>query len=108
MTCNEYQLKAAATFIVEGEMKIPYLALGLVGEAGEVAEKIKKAIRNHNSDFSKLDRDDLKRELGDVLWYIATLSRELGLELDDVVTTNLEKLSDRKERGAIASTGDYR
>lgn len=85
-----------------------YFTLGLTGEAGEIAEKIKKVIRNHDGDYTKLDREDLTKELGDVMWYLAMLADTFDIELDDVARANIAKLADRKNRGVIKSTGDYR
>lgn len=107
MTFSEYQEKAISLLTVEKNLEA-YLTLGLVGEAGEIAEKVKKIIRNEQGDFAKLNRDDIKRELGDVLWYLSALAQNLNIDLDDVATTNLNKLFDRKARGTINSTGDYR
>lgn len=107
MTFSEYQEKAIATLTVEENLET-YLTLGLVGEAGEIAEKVKKIIRNEQGNFATLDPSDMKRELGDVLWYLSALARTLGIDLDDVAETNLAKLLDRKARGTINSTGDYR
>lgn len=110
MRLNEYQTQARTTFTIENDLskQVTYLTLGLNGEAGEVAEKIKKVIRDNDVDFSKLNLDDVKKELGDVLWYIATLSNVLGLELEDVASTNLEKLFSRKTRGVQHGSGDNR
>ena len=85
-----------------------YPALGLAGEAGEVLEKLKKAIRDKQGYISESDLLLIKKELGDVLWYVATLSSELGLSLDDVATTNLNKVKDRKRRGTTSGSGDER
>lgn len=85
-----------------------YPALGLAGEAGEVAEKCKKIIRDHGGYVSVTDRDLLAKELGDVLWYVAVLAKEFGLDLDLVASMNLEKLASRKERGVIGGSGDER
>ena len=82
--------------------------LGLVGEAGEVADKYKKIIRDRASVISDDDRDALVKELGDVLWYVATLARYLGASLDSVATLNVAKLSDRKNRRLIQGEGDNR
>lgn len=110
MTLNDYQNQAATTnsFALDDPLAPYYFALGLNGEAGEVAEKMKKIIRNHQNDMSKLDLDDFKKELGDVLWYLAMMSRQVGLSLEDVAATNLAKLADRKARDVIKSTGDNR
>ncbi|NCU30555.1 hypothetical protein EOL73_04470 [Candidatus Saccharibacteria bacterium] len=110
MNFNDYQKQAKTTLTVNKDLttQIIYLALGLVGESGEIAEKIKKIIRNEDGDFEKLDREDIKRELGDVLWYLAMLADTLELKFDDVAAANLSKLADRKQRGVVNSTGDYR
>ena len=110
MTFDEYQKQAATTSTIDpNSVTAPYyFALGLTGKAGEVAEKLKKVIRNHDGDISQLDMTEFKKELGDVLWYIAMMSRQVGLSLEDVAATNLAKLADRKERDVIKSTGDNR
>lgn len=83
---------------------IVYPALGLAGESGEIAEKIKKYLRGDK----ELDKDAVLSELGDPLWYIASLADDLGYTLQDVVDRNVEKLSSRKERGVIKGSGDNR
>jgi|SRR6478609_2798676 len=83
---------------------IVYPALGLAGEAGEIAEKVKKFLRGDK----ELDRDALLSELGDPLWYIASLADDLGYTLQDVVDRNVEKLTSRKERGVVKGSGDNR
>ncbi|PKM91668.1 hypothetical protein CVU82_00455 [Candidatus Falkowbacteria bacterium HGW-Falkowbacteria-1] len=85
-----------------------YPVLGLVGEAGEVAEKIKKIIRDDDGIVTEEKRGEIKKELGDVLWYLAQLSSEFGLELEDVASGNLEKLFSRLERNQIKGSGDNR
>jgi NTP pyrophosphatase (non-canonical NTP hydrolase) len=85
-----------------------YPTLGLVGESGEVAEKIKKILRDKNGIVEKEDREEIKKELGDVLWYLAQISTELKIKLDDVAKTNLEKLFSRLKRGKIKGSGDNR
>ena len=85
-------------------------ALGLAGETGEVLEKIKKMIRDKNGVFSPTPEDiaELKKELGDVLWYISALAFYNGIDLDDVARANLDKLRSRKERNKIHGSGDNR
>lgn len=85
-----------------------YPTLGLCGEAGEVADKVKKVIRDRGGSFSPEVIEALKLELGDVLWYVAQLSTELGLDLADVATANLEKLASRAVRNVISGDGDQR
>ena len=114
MTLDEYQA-AIVKFDtnVSGEYDLrdgTYVdkILGLVGEAGEVADKYKKIIRDKASVVSDDDRAELVKELGDVLWYVATLARYLGASLDDVAALNVAKLSDRKTRHLIQGEGDNR
>lgn len=111
-TMNEYQADAAQTMIYK--WKVIYPALGLANEAGEVAGKIKKLIRDDNVSFDgKVDlsdkqRADIAAELGDVLWYIAALARDLNIPLNDIANINIEKLMSRKERGVLGGSGDNR
>ena len=85
-----------------------YPVLGLTGEAGEVAEKVKKIFRDQGGVITNADRDALKKELGDTLWYLAQIATELGIPLADVATDNIKKLSSRRERGTIGGNGDDR
>ena len=85
-----------------------YPTLGLCGEAGEVADKVKKVLRDHGGLFSPERVEAIKLELGDVLWYVAQLATELGLDLEAVAAANLEKLSSRAARDVIAGEGDDR
>lgn len=84
--------------------------LGLAGETGEVIEKIKKMIRDKDGVFHATpeDLDELKKELGDVLWYLSAIAFYNGIELEDVATTNLDKLVSRQERNKIHGSGDNR
>jgi|TARA_R100001460_G_scaffold45080_2_gene82096 NTP pyrophosphatase (non-canonical NTP hydrolase) len=103
MSLGQYQSAAAKTAMYKHNHKILYPALGLAGEAGEVANKVKKMLRDDN-----LDKNAIASEIGDVLWYAAMLSKDLNIELHDVAMKNLEKLYDRKERGTIQGDGDER
>ncbi|MBI5798439.1 MAG: nucleoside triphosphate pyrophosphohydrolase family protein [Candidatus Yonathbacteria bacterium] len=109
MQFKDYENEAIKTaeYPTVGE-KFVYPTLGLVGEAGEVAEKIKKLFRNDDGVLTDAHREELKKELGDVLWYLAALSRELGFSLDDVAEANITKLRSRAQRGVIKSSGDNR
>ncbi|VXB38073.1 nucleoside triphosphate pyrophosphohydrolase family protein [Nocardioides sp. AX2bis] len=109
MDCNDYQRAALRTARdVDAPDEFMHLVLGLVGEAGEVAEKVKKLVRDHGSDLDRLDRDDMAAELGDVLWYTAVLASFLGLSLDDIAQGNVTKLADRQRRAALGGSGDHR
>jgi len=108
MDINDYQHKARETAKYPTEHGLTYCALGLTGEAGEVADKIKKIIRDKGGVVSADDRIELAKELGDVLWYIANLSFELNLALDFVAGKNIDKLMSRLERGVISGEGDNR
>jgi NTP pyrophosphatase (non-canonical NTP hydrolase) len=85
-----------------------YPTLGLCGEAGEVADKVKKVLRDENGAFTPEVIAGLELELGDVLWYVAQLATELGLELDQIAQANLDKLRSRAARNVIAGSGDRR
>ena len=109
MNFNEYQIKARETAVYPNiNSNFIYPTLGLVGEAGEVAEKIKKVIRDNNGIISEEKKEEIKKELGDVLWYVANLAKELDIDLDDVAQGNIEKLFSRMERNKIHGDGDNR
>jgi len=110
MTLDEYQTNAQKTAIYPalGGAMWAYPAFGLSGEAGEIANKLKKVIRDDNGQVSQEVKQALKDELGDVLWYVSELSRQLGLSLEDIASENIEKLSSRKQRGKLHGSGDNR
>ncbi|HWA51634.1 MAG TPA: nucleoside triphosphate pyrophosphohydrolase family protein [Patescibacteria group bacterium] len=85
-----------------------YPALGLAGETGEVLEKIKKLFRDNNGKLTKENNEELKKELGDILWYVSQLSLELGIKLNDVAVANVEKLTSRQKRNKLHGNGDNR
>lgn len=110
MNFNEYQQQARQTAIYPGkdEGNITYPSLGLAGEAGEVCEKVKKIIRDHEGHVSDEQRETLKKELGDVLWYVASLAAELELDMDSIARTNINKLLSRQQRNQLHGSGDER
>ncbi|MFA6376389.1 MAG: nucleoside triphosphate pyrophosphohydrolase family protein [Candidatus Paceibacterota bacterium] len=109
MEFNEYQKMARTTAIYSGAGKnFIYPVLGLCGESGEVAEKIKKIIRDGGGIVSEEQKRELEKELGDVLWYVANLGVELGLDMDDIASKNIAKLKSRQERGVLHGSGDNR
>ncbi|MFH0804601.1 MAG: nucleoside triphosphate pyrophosphohydrolase family protein [Patescibacteria group bacterium] len=109
MDLNEYQSRARATALYPdvGSNYI-YPVLGLVGEAGELANKVKKISRDHGGVLDDGQKQAIAEELGDTLWYVANLAAELGILLDTVASRNLEKLSSRKHRGTLHGVGDNR
>ena len=109
MDFDTYQRLAAATALYpDVGSNVLYPTLGLCGESGEVAEKVKKVLRDHGGTWSAASREAVKLELGDVLWYVSRLAAELDLSLDDVATTNLGKLKSRQQRHNICGEGDLR
>jgi len=109
MNLDDYQTAALRTAAPKDKHnEVFHLILGLTGEAGEIAEKAKKIVRDKKSDFSQLDVEDLKKELGDVLWYVAVLADYFDIPLSEVGEKNIAKLADRQKRGLIGGSGDNR
>ena len=106
---NTYQQESRKTWgLIHTDHPIVYPTLGLANEAGEVAGKVKKIFRDKGGVIDETDRQALKGELGDVLWYLAQICTELDLTLAEVAGANLEKLFSRLERGVIGGEGDKR
>ncbi len=114
MNFDEYQKKALSTDLTpgkdEGLLSISFMdkVLGLVGESGEFADKIKKILRDKNAELSEEDRLGLIKELGDVLWYTAVLADRLGANFSEVAEGNINKLFKRKATGKLGGSGDNR
>lgn len=115
MQMNDYQ-ETIVKFDVNGDRRdlsavdLDFLdkVLGLAGEAGEVADKVKKLIRDEKGQMSGASKEAIGRELGDLLWYLATCARYLGISMEEIALSNLTKLEDRLNRGKIAGSGDER
>lgn len=109
MELKDYQEKSRKTAIYPDAGKnYIYPTLGLAGEAGEVSEKIKKAIRDNAGEITEEKKNEIEKELGDVLWYVSQLASELNLSLDEIAEKNIEKLYSRMERGKLGGSGDNR
>ncbi len=108
MELSRYQRLSRRTAAYPRDAWLAYPALGLAGEAGEVAEHVKKSIRDDAGSVLPERRAAMAKELGDVLWYLAQLATELELDLDEVAQMNLDKLRSRQERGVLAGSGDDR
>lgn len=104
MLFNEYQKEACKTAIYPKQYKVIYPAMLLCGEAGEIANKVQK----HMRDGTPLDDKDLAKELGDLLWGVANMAEDLGYDLDEIATMNIEKLKSRMRRGTLSGSGDNR
>jgi len=112
LTLNEYQDRTFDTALYPGANEgtldaIVYCALGL-GESGEVQGKVKKIIRDDKSEVTDDHRYAIAGELGDNLWYLARMAKEVGFSLDEIAQMNLEKLASRRERGVVGGSGDNR
>ena len=111
MTFDKYQKQSRKTAIYPQNNKmlsLLYLTAGLAGESGEVAEKMKKILRDDNSKITFQKKQEIKKELGDVLWYVAQFATELDLNFSDIAEFNLKKLFSRKDRKKLKGSGDNR
>jgi NTP pyrophosphatase (non-canonical NTP hydrolase) len=108
MELSDYQRQSRRTAEYPREAWLAYPALGLAGEAGEVAEHAKTAIRDDGGTVGEQRRAAMSKELGDVLWYVAQLATELDLDLNQIAAQNLEKLFSRQARGVLSGDGDDR
>ena len=108
MNMQDYQTQATKTAIYPECEIVVYPALGLVSEAGEVAGKVKKVLRDKNGHFDPVERQKIAEEVGDVLWYIAALCTDLDIGMETIAQRNLDKLNSRMARGVIAGSGDHR
>lgn len=109
MTFEEYQRKSRKTALYwDHGHNLVYPTLGLAGESGEVAEKIKKVLRDQGGKVTEENRTEIMKELGDVLWYVSQLASELNMSLEEVAAENIQKLYSRLERGTLAGSGDNR
>lgn len=106
MEFNDYQKEALKTAIYP--MSIIYSTLAMNGEAGEVAEKVKKVLRDKDGNFDYLSKEAIAKEVGDVLWYCAAISNDLGYSLEEIAQMNLNKLKSRNERDKLHGSGDDR
>ena len=108
MDFSNYQSQARQTAIYPTEAAIFYPSLGLAGEAGEQANKVKKILRDDKGVVTKEKKKEIGKEIGGVLWYAANLASDLGLNLDEIARENIEILNSRKERGVLQGSGDNR
>jgi NTP pyrophosphatase (non-canonical NTP hydrolase) len=108
VTFDEFESAALTTVLYDDKYRIFYPALGLAGETGEVLEKIKKVFRDNDGVLADEKRKEIAKELGDVLWYIAALCRDLDITMDDVAELVIAKLKSRAERNVLRGSGDER
>jgi NTP pyrophosphatase (non-canonical NTP hydrolase) len=109
MTFQEYQQLSRKTAIYPNiDNNFIYPTLGLVGESGEIAEKVKKILRDNQGVVSNETKNEIAKELGDVLWYVSQLATELKINLEDIAKLNIDKLNSRQQRGALQGSGDNR
>lgn len=106
MQMNDYQDLAGQTAQYPAEQGMVYTVLGLASEAGELAGKLKKVIRDRGGVIDAADREAMAYELSDIAWYVAMVAKELGYSLNQIAEMNVLKLRSRKERGVIGGSGD--
>jgi NTP pyrophosphatase (non-canonical NTP hydrolase) len=108
MKMQDYQEQAGKTAIYSKDNALIYPVLGLISEAGEVAGKVKKVLRDHNGEFTVEHRDAIADEVGDCLWYLQCICTDLDLGMEEVAQRNLNKLNSRLARGVLGGSGDNR
>jgi len=108
MEMNDYQFVSRKTAIYPEKQGFVYCVLGLVGESGEIADKVKKIIRDKEGHVEPEVQKALAKELGDVLWYVSNLAHELNYTLEEIAQINIDKLNSRKERNKLKGSGDDR
>ena len=105
---DSYAATALTFNVSPPQYKVLYAGLKLAGEAGEVAEKLGKILRDHGGKISDQDRLEIAKEMGDVLWYLALLASDLNIPFHQIPLVNIAKLEDRRDRGVIQGSGDNR
>jgi len=108
MFMNDYQKVAQSTAVYPDASRIIYPAVGLAEEAGEVCGKVKRILRDDGGVLTPERKDAIVKELGDVLWYVAALSTDIGVTLDEVASQNIRKLAERKAANTLKGEGDVR
>jgi NTP pyrophosphatase (non-canonical NTP hydrolase) len=110
MTLDEYQKHALKTALYSEQEfhNLMHWVLGMSGEAGEIANKVKKIIRDKNAVVGEAEKQEIMKEMGDVLWYLAVLADHLGYKFDEVGQYNIDKLRSRQVRGKLQGSGDNR
>lgn len=108
MRVEDYESIIQQTAVYPKKIGLLYTALGLCGEAGEVAEKIKKLYRDNGGEVTLKTTYDLQKELGDVIWYVTAMASELGLSLAAIMEANYDKLIKRRETNTLHGSGDNR
>ncbi|HXR49634.1 MAG TPA: nucleoside triphosphate pyrophosphohydrolase family protein [Verrucomicrobiae bacterium] len=110
MTFDEYQKQAMTTVLTTGDefKDLLHWVLGITGEAGEVAEKLKKIVRDKHGKLDDEDKQEIAKEIGDVLWYLAVCAHDLGFSFDEIAAKNIAKLKSRQARGVLGGEGDNR